>query len=426
VKTTVISEFKKTVKQCQAILLLACDAVNIMLYGGSRSGKSFIIIYAIIVRACKEKSRHVILREKFNHAKNSIWRETLPKVLDLCFPELQYEANRSDFFLTLSNGSEIWVGGLDSKERTEKILGKEYSSIFFNECSQLMYESVVVALTRLAEKNGLKKKAYYDENPPSKAHWSYWLFIRALNPLDNEPVKNPENYKSMIMNPTDNLINIDENYLELLESMPEKQRKRFMEGIFVDADDGMAYYEFKRDEHVQEIHMDNKIGRVMIGMDFNVQPMTATIGYFTDKIFYVTNEAFLENSDTPKMCNELERLGVSHGLVYPDSTGRNRKTTGKSDFKILEDEGFTIVGTRNPFVSDRVININRLLKDNRIIIDPKCKKLINDLEKVSWKNNELDKKSDPMLTHISDALGYWCWSLDNIVYNSRKSSTKQL
>ena len=50
--------------------------------------------------------------------------------------------------------------------------------------------------------------------------------------------------------------------------------------------------------------------------------------------------------------------------------------------------------------------MNRLLTDNRIIINPKCKKLIGDLEKVSWKDNKLDQKTDPMLTHMSDNAGY--------------------
>ena len=54
-----------------------------MLFGGSRSGKTFIIIFAIFVRACKERSRHVILRQHFNHVKVSIWLDTMVKVLAL-------------------------------------------------------------------------------------------------------------------------------------------------------------------------------------------------------------------------------------------------------------------------------------------------------------------------------------------------------
>ena len=70
--------------------------------------------------------------------------------------------------------------------------------------------------------------------------------------------------------------------------------------------------------------------------------------------------------------------------------------------------------TYNPYVNDRANNINRLFTDDRIIINPRCKKLINDLEKVSWLNGKIDQKTDPLLSHVSDALGYLCWKLDKI------------
>ena len=211
--------FKKTKKQKEAIKLLSGKARHIMLYGGSRSGKTFILLYAVLVRACKEKSHHVILRSKFNHVKTSVFMDTLPKLMQLCFPKMPYDPVKSDHYLPLPNGSEIWFAGLDDSQRVEKILGKEYSTIYFNECSQIEYKSIQIALTRLAEKNSLAKKVYYDENPPTKSHWSYWQFIEKLNPEENIPLKNPDQYASMLMNPKDNLINIDDDYIAMLEEL---------------------------------------------------------------------------------------------------------------------------------------------------------------------------------------------------------------
>lgn len=419
-------DFKKTVKQAEATQKLAGKARHIMLYGGSRSGKTFISVYSIIIRACKVKSRHVILRLNFNHIKTSIWLDTLPKVLKLAFPNLTVDWNKTDYYLTLPNGSEIWVAGLDDEKRVEKILGKEYSTIYFNECSQIPYRSVQVALTRLAEKNELKKKAYYDENPPSKKHWSYWLFIKKLDPVDNVPV-DPEKYDSILMNPNDNLENIDEEYVtEVLDNLSEQQKKRFRDGEFTSDDDGVAYYSFDREKHVREIEKRNLVGQRLIGMDFNVQPMTAVIGHFCNNTFYIFSEAFLENSDTFKMTDHLLRNGHKGANIYPDSTGKNRKTSGKSDHLILQEAGFKVQYTRNPLVFDRVNNLNRLFMEGRIVISPDCKKLINDLEKVSWKDGQLDQKSDKMITHISDALGYLCWSLAPLQEKQPESKFTQL
>lgn len=406
-----IQNFKKTAAQSKAIKLLASPAKHIMLYGGSRSGKSFIIVFAIIVRACKVKSRHVMLRQTFNSIKTSIWLDTLIKVLAIAFPNLTFQMNKSDYYITLPNGSEIWIAGLDDDKRVEKILGKEFSTIFFNECSQLSYRSIQVALTRLAEKNSLKKKVYYDENPPSKKHWSYWLFVKKQDPVENTPLEDPEEYTSMVINPIDNLDNIDEDYLKMLSKMPEKERQRFLEGEFTDEDDGAAYYAFDRERHVKPCK--KEAGSIFISMDFNVNPMTASIGQYINETFYIFDEIFLENSDTYKMVAELKRRNY-YGTVIPDSTGKNRKTSGRSDFQILEEAGYKIPYVRNPFVVDRVNNVNRLFTADRIIIDPKCRKLIGDFEKVSWKDNKLDQKTDPMLTHCSDNAGYMFWHIDPI------------
>jgi PBSX family phage terminase large subunit len=408
-----LTEFKKTKIQVRAIKdVLSSPATHNMLYGGSRSGKTFITIYSLIIRACKFKSRQVILRLNFNHCKTSIWLDTLPKVLKIAFPDLPVEWNKTDYFITLPNGSEIWIGGLDDEARVEKILGKEYSTIYFNECSQIPYTSIQVALTRLAEKSGLKNKAYYDENPPTKRHWSYWLFIKKVEPIESKAIR-ADNYQSILMNPVDNLENINDEYLDILNSLDERQKARFLLGEFLDGDEGNVYYAFDREKNVKEIDEKVKVGQIRIGMDFNVNPMTATISYYTNGIFYVFDEIYLNNSDTFKMANELKNRGYI-GTIYPDSTGANRKTSGKSDHEILRESGFYIESTRNPFVTDRVNNFNRLLGEGRVIISPKCKMLINDLEKVVWKGKDLDEGKDKSLTHISDALGYTLWSLSPI------------
>ncbi len=356
-----------------------------------------------------------MLRKTFNSIKTSVWMDSMPKCVSLCFPTLKESwdrRNKSDYVWVLPNGSEIWIAGLDDDKRVEKILGKEYSSIYFNECSQIDYYPVTVALTRLAEKNSLSKKVYYDANPPDKRSWLYWQFIKKINPTSSEALKNPNNYVSMLMNPKDNLENIDEEYLEMLEALPENERLRFLHGEFIDADDGLVYYSFNQEKHVKQTKKEP--GTIFIGRDFNVNPMTCVIFQYYNNTFYIHNEVFLKNSDTYKTDAKLIEMGYRGGVVIPDSTAKNRKTSGKSDIQIMEEHGFIVESTRNPFVTDRVNNINRLFTDSRIIINPKCRHLINDLNKVSWKDNKLDPGPDKMLTHISDALGYGCWFLDPI------------
>ena len=112
-----------------------------MSFGGSRSAKTFGIVRTMIIRAlAAENSRHAILRFRFNHVKASVVLDTFPKVMSLCFKDITYELNKTDWYAEFPNKSQIWFGGLDDKERTEKVLGQEYATIFLNECSQITWE----------------------------------------------------------------------------------------------------------------------------------------------------------------------------------------------------------------------------------------------------------------------------------------------
>ena len=233
--------FQKTVRQKEAARLLITK-LHTMLYGGSRSGKTFILVYAVIVRALKCKSRHLIVRFRYNHAKRSIWFDTFPKVMKTCFPNVPYEMNSSYGYVEFRNGSQIWVGGIDDKERTEQILGNEYSTIYANECSQISYEAIVVLMTRLAEASGLTPRFFYDCNPPSKKHWTYLLFMQGIDPVERGKIRNVDDYGHMLMNPQDNVQNIAEGYIErILMNLPERMKARFLKGLFLSDVEGALW-----------------------------------------------------------------------------------------------------------------------------------------------------------------------------------------
>lgn len=414
--------FKRTLKQKEQTKLLSGPHTHVMSYGGSRSGKTFGICRALVIRACKTKSRHLATRFKFNHAKTSLWYETFPKVFDLCFPSLIVEPNKSDWFWRLPNGSEIWIGGLDEKERVEKILGKEYSTIYFNECSQIPYSSVSVALTRLAEKSGLKNRAWYDENPPTKRHWSYPLFLKGLDPDTWEPRSDAGNYASILMNPIDNLENIDEEYVTgILNNLPERERKRFKDGEFTEDSNGNIYYAFKRDINVRKVTRLSGIP-LTIGMDFNVSPFTAVVCQIVNDVLYVLDEIFINNSHTDEMAQVIKNKYPGNWTIIPDATGKALKTSaaGLTDHEILRRHGFNVPFVKNPFRVDRYNEVNSMLEKGRIVIDPKCVKLIKDLEQVSYKEGtNLPDTKDLSLTHISDALGYIVhWAFPMVKFKS--------
>jgi phage terminase large subunit-like protein len=91
---------------------------------------------------------------------------------------------------------------------------------------------------------GLKLKAYYDLNPPSKRHWSY---IRFIDKKDPEPphrkLINEFDYNYLTMNPHGNAANLDPKYLAQLEALGEAAKKRFLYGQFAEDAEGSLWTE---------------------------------------------------------------------------------------------------------------------------------------------------------------------------------------
>jgi Terminase RNaseH-like domain/Phage terminase large subunit len=263
-----VSKLSLTPRQREAQELLGRQR-HTLLVGGSRSGKTTVLVNAIAERAVNnDGSRHAILRLHGNAARASIALDTLPKVFRIGFPGVALKRRRTEGYFLLGNDSEIWIGGLDDQERVEKILGREFVTILFNECSQIPYASVLMALTRLAQQvPELEQAAYYDLNPVSKGHWSNILFGDKRDPVSRVPLDNPGDYDRMFLNPDDNAVNLSKDYLNSLARLPERQRKRFFEGVYVDDLDGALFsYEMIARARVDELPVHRR-ARVVVAVD---------------------------------------------------------------------------------------------------------------------------------------------------------------
>ena len=274
--------FVFTPKQEEAQKVLAGPATHILLEGGSRSGKTSLIVRNIIMRALKApNSRHAILRYRFNHCKASIVLDTFPKIMEIGFHGVQYRMDRQDWFAEFVNGSQIWFGGIDDKERTEKILGQEHSTIFLNEISQIPQNSRDMALTRLAQKamqemeqedgkvttKPLKPRMICDTNPSTKAHWAYKMFHLGIDPQTGKPLEDPENYAYFQINPVDNVQNLSEGYLKSLQSLSARMRKRFLDGEYADAGSGLLFSDIDIEKwRVTDGRLPDMV-RIVVGVD---------------------------------------------------------------------------------------------------------------------------------------------------------------
>ena len=244
---TASNGFALTAKQEEIARLLAGPAKHSLIYGGSRSGKTFLYCWAIGLRCVKAPgSRHAIFRHHGVAVKHSIGKDTFPKMMALAFPGVPCRWREQDGYFEVGDGSEVWLAGLDDKERVDKVLGKEFATLYFNEASEIPYQSYVVAQTRLAQKvvrfdgQTLPLKSYVDLNPTARHHWTYRLYVEGVEPESGQSLARPEDYVVATANPKDNADNLTPDYLLSLQSLPERARRRFWEGEYTgDAEDAL-------------------------------------------------------------------------------------------------------------------------------------------------------------------------------------------
>lgn len=195
---------------------------------------------------------------------------------------------------------------------------------------------------------------------------------------------------------------------------------------------GRAYYTFSRDVHMVDDLPYNRRAPLILTLDFNVEPGTAAVlqehvgpdgSDWTDGL----GEVWIpSDSSTEAVCNKfLADWGDHEGdvVVDGDPAGGSRKTTGEADWTVVRSVLLPRFGSRlriqhghaAPGVRDRVVSMNTRLrtadgKSHMRFERARCKRIAADLEGVQWKqgaDGELEKRRDPMLTHLSDGIGYY-------------------
>ena len=211
---------------------------------------------------------------------------------------------------------------------------------------------------------------------------------------------------------------LPESYIQSLrDNYDENLLKAYLEGQFCNLQKGNTYV-FDRQENVQRCEYD-KAQPIHCAWDFNVMPQCVCIiqEQSNHPNIKVIDEIALDADSsggvlTERMCQEIKRrYPNSKYNAYPDATGAARHSSARfSDIEIIRRNGFMVhVRHINPLVVNRVNSMNNNLAKGNMIIDPKCKGLIRDLEQVVNKEGtrDIDKTTNKELTHLSDALGYY-------------------
>lgn len=322
--------------------------------------------------------------------------------------------------------------------------------LYIEECEEVSeadYRKVKLSL----RKKGVKVKILRAFNPPFSGHWiwkDYELtkigteelfklaskfYSKDLTALKNLVTTNnktyytaktkTKNYLSIQTCALNNFEHLNAQVFEEYESIMFDDFHYFCVNILglIPNEEGDTVY---TDYDVVENNTSRKVepnDTLHIGMDFNITKMCAVVHVIDGPLKYAVYE-FIELFDTYQMCEAIRyRFPNNKVVIYPDASGKNRKTSGKSDFDIIKEFKYTIrVNNDNGYVRDRINKVNSAFRKKEYFVNAaECPEYSIALQKLKYKNGEPDKTSGH--DHKVDAGGYFIINLPKLITGSSKN-----
>jgi hypothetical protein len=325
---------------------------------------------------------------------------------------IPYEHNKGDNMLIFKDtGSRVLFRPVDEFER---LRGTNLAWFGLDELTYTQEESWLRLEGRLRDPKAIKLCGFGVWTPKG-FDWVYRKFILS-------PVRGYAAVQAMAYENRHLLQKVEDFYDRLKDSYDESFFQQEVLGSYLSMQGGKVYTAFGRQDHLRPLQ---PIPGLMLqwALDFNVDPMSSVVVQTTKDCVYVLDEIVIRRATTSQACEEFLKKYSLHaaGLeIFGDASGNTMQTTGASDYQMVR-EYFAAqtampvtyrVPKANPPIRDRVNLVNRTLRNaaGRIgmVIDPKCKELIQDFAQVSYKQDStvVDKDRDRTRTHLSDALGY--------------------
>jgi hypothetical protein len=380
----------------------------ICVVAGRRFGKTHLSIRQLCRHARQPDSTVWYVAPTYRQAKQIVWRKLKNKLQDLRWSK---RVNESELSIELKNGSIISLKGADNADSLRGV-GLDY--LVMDEFADIdpgaWYE---VLRPTLADRQG---GALFIGTPKGLGNWAHDLY--------NMPSEQPEQWASYQYTTVDGgQVKLEEIEAARRDLDERTFRQEFMATFETYA--GRIYYAFDRKDNVKEL-IELDLSVIYIGIDFNIDPMSAVIATKKGDVLYVFDEIRMFSSNTQELVAEIQsRYPKSKVWAFPDPASRQRKTSagGATDLTILQNAQFVVkCPISHTPVRDRINAVNSRLKDStgvrHLYISPKCKYTIEGLERQTYKEGTVQPDKESGYDHQMDALGY----LVDYLYPIRKDA----
>ena len=363
---------------------------------GRRFGKTHLSIRELAYHARLPDKEVWYVAPTYKMARQIVWRKLKNKLQDLNWIA---KTNETELTISLINGSTISLKGADNYD---SLRGVGLDFIVLDEFADIDPEAWFETLRpTLSDKQG---RALFIGTPKGIGNWGYNIYQNSQ--------EDPEAWQSFSYTTLDGG-NVTEQEIESARRDLDERtfRQEYMASF--ETFSGRIYYAFDRAQNVVKYEGATP-DAVYVGMDFNIDPMSAVVAARIGDTLHVIDEVRIFGSNTQEVIDELkQRFPKTKIWVYPDPAGNQRKTSagGATDIMLLNNAGFVVKAPRNHTpVRDRINAVNSRLCSSsgirHLIIDPKCKYTIEGLERQVYKEGTSQPDKDGGYDHMNDALGY--------------------
>lgn len=363
---------------------------------GRRFGKTYLSMREICYRARHPHKEIFYITTSYRAAKMILWKPLKNRLLDLRWAS---KINESELSIQLINGSTISLKGSEDPNRLRGV-SLDYAVI--DEAAEVHLGELWGEILRpaLADRRG---DAMFIGTPKGKGNAFYDLYTQA---------QATEGWGAWQYTTMDGGFVLPEEIAAAQQDMSLRQFRQEFLATFETYENRVAWA-FDRDVNIRHLP-DPDTRAIYVGLDFNRNPIHATISVQLGDDIYVIDEISIYSSDTDELVDEINRrYPNSKVFVYPDPSGSRKQTSsgGRSDHIILQNAGFIVKAPRaHDPVRDRINACNARFKTasgkNHLFIDPKCKVTINSLDKHVFKEGTGIPDKDTGYDHAFDALSY--------------------
>lgn len=373
----------------------------IVLIAGRRFGKTYLAIAKLIETAIRTAgSTSWYIAPTYRQAKMIAWR-----ILKRYVPKhMRDEINEQELRIVLTNGSEISLKGADNPDSLRGV-GLHLAVLDeFQDMASDVWGTVIRPM--LATTGG---RAIFIGTPKGYNHF-YDLFMQAKMGLAGWGAFHFTTLQGGYV-PLEEVLEV-----RMDPTITLREFKQEWEASFENLT-GRVYDNFSRIANIKTVDYDHT-APVVVGMDFNIDPMTASLAHFLNNELRFFDEVSIRNSNTQEMSEEIHRrypLSKGRLTCYPDPAGKSGSTkavVGTTDYTILKQNGFKVYSPGHAYkITDRVNTVNAMLKNasgvRRMFFDPiNCARTIKALDGQCYKEGTKIPDKTAGLDHHCDNVGY--------------------